>query len=334
MTTEKKTNKPVVVGIFITIGIAILVATIFTLGGQKKTFVRSFTINAIFDDVNGLLKGGNIWFSGVKIGSVKKISFYGQSQVLVTMSIEQDAQPEIRKNAKAKIGSDGLIGNKIIIIYGGDASAPQVEKGDFLAVEKALSTDDMMATLQRNNLNILQITNDFKSISSKIDSGTGLLALLVNDPLIASRLNNSINNLDATTANFKAVSTTGKNVMNDIQHFSGELNRPGNSMNDLVRDKMLYKDIQSTIAQLEHAADNANKVTDNLKTISNRLDQKDNALGVLINDKEAASSLKNTLKNLELGSHKLDQDLEALQHNFLLRGFFRKKAKAEQKLEE
>jgi phospholipid/cholesterol/gamma-HCH transport system substrate-binding protein len=37
--------------------------------------------------------------------------------------------------------------------------------------------------------------------------------------------------------------------------------------------------------------------------------------------------LKTTLDNLQSASKKLDEDLEALQHNFLFRGFFRKKAK-------
>ncbi|MBC7720409.1 MAG: MCE family protein, partial [Pedobacter sp.] len=123
-----KNNRPVIVGIFVLLGLAILVITIFTLGGQKKTFVKSFTINAVFNDVAGLLKGSNIWFSGVKIGTVKKISFYGSSQVLVSMSIEQEAESHIHKDAMAKIGSDGLIGNKIVVIYGGDSTKPQVEK--------------------------------------------------------------------------------------------------------------------------------------------------------------------------------------------------------------
>ena len=124
-----KNNRPAIVGIFILIGLAILVVTIFTLGGQKKTFVKSFTIHAVFNDVGGLLKGGNVWFSGVKIGTVKKISFHGSAQVEVTMSIEDEAQPHIYKDAMAKIGSDGLIGNKIVVIYGGDSTLPHVVTG-------------------------------------------------------------------------------------------------------------------------------------------------------------------------------------------------------------
>ena len=84
--TDKK--KGIVVGIFIFLGIAIFVLGVFTLGGQKKTFVKSFEINVVFDDIQGLKTGNNVWFSGVKIGTIKKIQFYGTSQVQVVLSID------------------------------------------------------------------------------------------------------------------------------------------------------------------------------------------------------------------------------------------------------
>ncbi|CAN5442514.1 MlaD family protein [soil metagenome] len=323
-----KNNRPVIVGIFVFLALVILVVTIFTLGGQKKTFVKSFTINAVFNDVSGLLKGGNIWFSGVKVGTVKKISFYGNSQVLVTMSIEQDAQSQIHKDAKAKIGSDGLIGSKIIIIYDGSAAAPNVVKDDYLLVEKALSTDDMLATLQANNKNLLEITNDFKSISKKIDSGKGTLGTLLNDPAMANKLRTTVDNLQSTVANFKTASVSSKNVLYNLQDFSGKLITPGNSIHDLVNDTVAYSNIKGTLLQLENAANAVSQFTANLQKVSNRLNEKDNAVGVLLNDSAAAASLKTTLKNLESGSKKLDEDLEALQHNFLLKGYFKKKEKA------
>ncbi|MEP6846088.1 MAG: MlaD family protein [Panacibacter sp.] len=323
-----KNNRPAIVGIFIILALVILVVTVFTLGGQKKTFVKSFTINAVFDDVGGLLKGGNIWFSGVKVGTVKKISFYGNSKVLVTMSIEQEAQPQIHKDAKAKIGSDGLIGSKIIIIYGGNVTTPHVDKDDYLTVEKALSTDDMLATLQANNKNLLEITNDFKSISKKIDSGKGTLGILLNDAGMANKLKATVDNLQSTVANFKTASLSSKMVLGNLEDFSGKLNTPGNSMHDLVNDTVAYGNIKETLLQLQNASNAVSQFTANLATVSNRLNEKNNAVGVLLNDSAAAVSLKTTLQNLESGSQKLNDDLEALQHNFLLKGFFRKKEKA------
>ena len=317
------------VGIFVVLGILILVVTIFTLGGEKETFVKLTPVTAVFDDVGGLQVGGNIRFSGVKVGTVKRMSFYGHSQVLVTMNIEQAIQSFIHKDAFVKIGSDGLIGNKIIIIFGGTATSPQVEKDDRLRTENALTTDDILATLQENNKNLLVITKDFRNITQKINTGKGIIATLLNDPTIAQKVNVSVNDLQQTLANLKTVSESSKSVLSDLQVFSEKLNKKGNSIHDLASDTVVYRSIKATLAQLNNTSNSLTKFTANLKTTSDKLNQKDNAVGVLLNDTETATSLKTTLKNLESGSKKLDEDLEALQHNFLLRGFFKKKAKTE-----
>ena len=331
---KMKTNRPVVVGIFVVLGIAILVATIFTLGEEKKTFVKTFTVNAVFSDVSGLLPGANVLFSGVKVGTIKKISFYGDSQVLVTMNIEGAVESHIHKDAKAKIGSDGLIGNKLVVIYGGTRTMPQVEKNDFLKVENGLSTDDMMATLQANNKNLLDITNTFKSITRKIDSGNGPLATILNDPNMSRKLTSSVDNLQTTLANFNTVSVSSKEALANISEFSGKLNRRGNSINDLVADTAMYRNIRGTINELRNASNSIEQFSSSLKRVGNRINQKNSPLGVMLNDSSSASSLKATLKNLELGSKKLDEDLEALQHNFLLRGFFKKRDKEKEKATE
>src|SRR5437762_13593127 len=114
-----QSKRTVIVGIFIFLGVVILLAGVIVLGGQRKTFQKTITLNAVFNDVSGLQKGNNIWFSGVKIGTVKKLKIVSHSRVEVEMRLEQQSENFIYKDAKAKIGSDGLIGNRVIIIYGG-----------------------------------------------------------------------------------------------------------------------------------------------------------------------------------------------------------------------
>src|SRR3990170_4416542 len=165
---QANNKKAITVGIFIFLGLLILVAGVLTLGGQKNSFQKKITVRAIFDDVGGLQTGNNVWFSGVKIGTVKKMTFHGGSQVEVIMSIEEKNQQYIRKNAKAKISSEGFIGNKLVVIYGGTMQSPSVEDNDALGVEKAASTDEMMATLQENNKNLLDITTSFKTVAKRL----------------------------------------------------------------------------------------------------------------------------------------------------------------------
>ncbi len=163
MKAAHNNKRAVTVGIFIFLGIAIFVIAVLTLGGQQKTFSKALTVKAVFDDVQGLQKGNNIWFSGVKIGTIKKISFHGNSQVEVELNIQESSKDYIRKDAMAKISSDGFIGSKLVVLYGGTDKAQPVENGDVLRAEKIATTDEMFSTLQGNNRNLLDITNDFKS---------------------------------------------------------------------------------------------------------------------------------------------------------------------------
>ena len=106
-------RRAIIVGIFIFLGLAIFIVAVLTLGSQHKTFEKAISIKAIFDNVNGLQKGNNIWYSGVKVGTIKRVALAANSLVEVTMNIEKSSSKFIHKNATAKISSDGLIGNRI-----------------------------------------------------------------------------------------------------------------------------------------------------------------------------------------------------------------------------
>lgn len=322
----KQTNnkRAVTVGIFVFLGLAILVAGILTLGGQKNTFEKKITVSAIFDDVGGLQQGNNVWFSGVKIGTVKKMTFHGGSQVEVLMSIEKKAQQYIRKDAKARISSEGFIGNKLVVIYGGTMQAPMIAESDVLGVEKALSTDEIMATLQENNRNLLGITSDFKVISKRLSDGEGTIGKLLKDDAL-------MNNLQATAVDLKRASDHTERLTASISDYASKLQRKGTLTNDLITDTVIFNRLRSTVAQLQQVSQTANDITNNVKEVTNQLSSGNSPAGVLLNDTQAAADLKATLSNLNAGTEKLDENMEALQHNFLLRGFFKKKAKAEAK---
>ena len=322
----KQTNnkRAVIVGIFIFLGLAILVAGVLTLGGQKNTFQKKITVRAVFDDVGGLQTGNNVWFSGVKIGTIKKMTFRGTSQVEVIMNIDQKDQQYIRKDAKAKISSEGFIGNKLVIIYGGTMGAQQIEEDDVLGVEKGLSTDEMLATLQQNNKNLLDITTNFKLISKRLTEGEGSVGKLLTDETL-------VNNLETTVAGLKQASVNAQKLTASISDYASKLQSKGSLTNDLVTDTVIFSRIKTAVAQLQQTTKTATEVANNFKEVSNKVNSSNSPVGVLLNDPQAAADLKTTLANLNAGTQKLDENMEALQHNFLLRGFFKKKAKADAK---
>ena len=313
-----KNTRAIVIGIFVFIAVAIFVVCVLTLGGQKKSFVKAITVNALFDDVNGLQKGNNVWFSGVKIGTVKTIDFTGDAHVKVVMNVEEQVTKFIRKDAMAKISTDGLIGNKIIVIYGGTAGQAQVATGDVLKVEKALSTEEMINTLQSNNKNLLAITADVKTITAGLASGQGTLGRLLTDQSL-------LNSMQSAVATLNRASVNAEKLSAGLSSYASRLQTKGTLINDLVTDTTVFTSVRTTLSQLQVVADAATAVVKDLKHTSENLNDSNNTVGVLLRDTQSADNIKATLRNLQSGTKKLDENMEALQHNFLFRGFFKKK---------
>lgn len=326
-------NKQAVkVGAFIFIGLLIFIVGILTIGSMRKTFVKKIDAKAIFTNVDGLQKGNNVWFSGVKVGTVKSINFLPNSQVQVIFSIEEKSQQFIRQDAKVKISSDGLIGNKIIEVAGGTSSAPMVSNGFMFEIYKVDSQQDMIKTLQENNKNILAITTDLKDVIRSISEGEGSVGKLLKDEQLYQ-------NLTATMNGLQAASRQAQTITNSLDKFTSKLNRPGYLANDLVTDTTIvtnmvktFAELQRTSVKLKETSTNANlMVIDLKKAVNNLLDDRESTAGVLLHDKTTANNFKSMVDNLESSSEKLDENMKALQSNILFRRYFKKKAKAEEK---
>jgi phospholipid/cholesterol/gamma-HCH transport system substrate-binding protein len=318
---QAENRKAIIVGIFLALGLIVFIMGVLTLGSAQKTFSKSIHISAVFDDVAGLKKGNNVWFSGVKVGTISDVRFTGPAQVDVKMSVDETSQQYIHRNAGVRISSDGLIGNKIIVIDGGSPQAPIVQDGDVLQTEKIASTDDMLKTLQLNNQNLLSITKDFKELSHRILQGKGTVGALLADSTMGLQLRSTMKNLQATTQ-------TAARMAVELDHFSKKINTKGGLADNLLTDTATFNKIRASVAQLQKTVSSASALTENLNTASKKLTTTDNAIGVLLNDPKGAAQVQTTLNNLQQSSVKLNDDLEAAQHNFLLKGFFKKKAKA------
>jgi len=319
MDIEKNKNSAIV-GVFIVIGIIIFIGGLLIVGGKSSLFYKTIVISADFKNVNGLLKGNNVWFSGVKVGTVKSVNFKPDGLVSVEMVIEEKSVPYIHKDAKAKVSTDGLVGNKIVVLEGGSADKPAITSGDVLAISKPLDTEEMMTTLQENNKNLVDITNSFKVITKKMADGQGTIGkLLTNDDLLKE--------LESTVAILKQASQNTTNLTGNLSDFSEGLNKKGTLANNLVTDTTVFNTLRTTVKQVQKLSANANVITENLKTASNSLNSSNSAANVLLNDAPTAQSLKTLIGNLETSSVKLNETMDALQHSFLLRGYFRKKNK-------
>lgn len=318
MNQEKRT---VIVGVFILIGLAILIAAVVFLGGKEKVFDKSIIVSVDFENVQGLSKGNNVWFSGVKIGTVRSVNFAEGNIVRVELKIDEKIKNHIKKDSRASIGADGFIGDKIVFLSAGTSSSLPIENGDILLAEQGSGLDQLMATLQKNNVNLLSITDNFKKISDKIVAGEGSIGKLVSD-------NSTYEDIQTVMANLKSTTAKADEVSKKLNNFVDQINKEGGFAYNLANDTTIFANLKSSSESIEQLSKEAAEVIDDLKqaskTLNSGLTDSSSPAGVLLNDKEAAKNISEILNNLESGSKKLDENLEALRHNFLFRRYFRK----------
>ncbi len=310
---EKSTSQKINLGIFVILGSLLFITTIYFIGNKKDMFNQTIQISAIFKNVNGLQTGNNVRFSGINIGTVKKIVILNDSLIRVDMALENKVISHIKKDALASIGSDGLVGNMIINIIPGKKSIEVVSAGDIILSENKTTTDEILKTINSTSFNAKVITDNLVKITNQISSKEGTIGMLINDTVMSGDLKKTIYNLKITTK-------TTSESMATLNNIIVGLNQKNNVIGTL-KDTMVGRKIKVIIANLEKSSEQINK------TITNMKDGK-GALNYLSNDPKLVKQIDSTMSNINQASSRLNENLEALKHNFLFRGYFRKQEKA------
>jgi phospholipid/cholesterol/gamma-HCH transport system substrate-binding protein len=182
-------------GLFIAAGIGLFVLAVFLIGRQKNLFDPVLRLSTSFYNVSGLQVGNNVRFSGINVGTVEKISLINDSTVQVDMIVKKSAQPFIKNDGQAAIGSEGIIGDRILIITQGSSEAGSVEDNDFILSVEPVETDAIMTSMAVTAVNFEMISGQLAEIMININQGNGTLGRLIQDSTIAENINKTIINL-------------------------------------------------------------------------------------------------------------------------------------------
>ncbi len=183
-------------GIFIVAGLVLLVLGLFFIGKQKNLFVSVFQLKAVFTNVSGLKVGNNVRFGGIAIGTVEGIQLVTDTSVLVNMSIKSETRRFIKQDAFAGIGSEGLVGDRVVLISPGTANREPVRDNEVLASRAPVETDQILAGLKTSADNAAIITQQLAEVAYKVNHGRGIISRLLGDTSMG-------NNLHATMVNLK-----------------------------------------------------------------------------------------------------------------------------------
>jgi len=315
-------------GVFVLAGLFLLIFSFYLIGKNQNLFGSDFRIAARFSNLNGLSEGNNVLFSGIQAGTVKDIQMINDTTIEVTLLINSKIRPFIRRNAIASIGTEGLMGNKIVNISPSRLPAPLIIEGELLAVQKYISTDELLQTLSKTNNNVALISEELKKTVLKINSST--LLELLNDKEAGRNIRLSLLRINRASANAASLTRGLDDLVTGIKEGKGTAGL-------LLTDTAAAGNIRVAMSKIREASTNADHLTLQLEKLVNSLDQRlksdKGSLQVLLSDTAFARNLSTTMDNLQKGTDGFNQNMEALKHNFLFRGYFKSLEKKKKKEE-
>lgn len=325
----KRVINSVKLGTFVLGGLLFLVLLLYMIGKNRNLFGATYVLKARFENVQGLVPGNNVRFSGIQAGTVKKIKILNDTVIEVTMIIEKKMLTIIRKNVIVSIGTDGLVGNKVVNIVPSRQPGPLAKEGDILASKKALNTDEMLQTLYKTNNDVAVIAADLKITVQRINNSSALWDLL-NDKSIPQDLRISVANIRLATGKAGNMADNLNAIVMDVKNGKG-------SVGALLTDTSFAKNLNEAVLKIKSVGDEADSLAGEINKVVAGIRQDVNngkgAINALLKDSMIVIKLNASLDNIQKGTDGFNQNMEALKHNFIFRGYFRKqeKAKAERR---
>lgn len=313
-----ETKKQIRLGLFLIAGLIFLVVGLYMIGKNRNLFGRTFTLAARFENIGGLQRGNNVRFSGIDVGTVDKIVILNDSTIEVLMTIEVKMMDIIRTNSVATIGTDGLMGNKLINIQPGTSDAAFVEEGSLIPSRKDVDTEEMLRTLESTNLNIELITENLLEITKNINSSRGTLYTLLLDTGLSSSLRATIENVNHVSENLNSFSYELNSITANARKGKGTL---GALLSDSSK---ISNDLDMTMSHLHQSSERIEEAAKQLNEILEKIKSGDGSASVIINDTVMAKHLKRSIEYIDSSAVNFNQNMEALKRSFLTRGYFKR----------
>ncbi|GAA4385817.1 MlaD family protein [Hymenobacter koreensis] len=313
---ERTASNHIRLGLFVLAGLGCLVATLLLLARKQSLFSSSLPVQADFRNVAGLVTGNNVRLAGIDVGTVRRINILNDSTVRVELSLNRDVQPFVKKNAVASIGTDGLVGNTIVNLTAVAAPARPVEPGDVLRTTAPLAIDEMLSTLNVSNKNLIGITQDLRQITSKLNGSDALWQLLGDEQLVA-HARQSLQHAAAAAGQLQQSAQ-------DVRQLTSGLREGRGPMGYLLTDTAFAGQLRHATRQLAGTSDTLART---LATLQRQVQTGAGPLNTLLTDTALSRQLRQSMLHVEQGTAGFNQSMEALQHNFLLRGYLRRQQK-------
>ena len=316
----KKIANNVRLGLFVLSGLFILILLLYMIGKSQNMFGAKYTLKARFENVQGLVPGNNVRYGGIVAGTVKDVHIINDTTIEVVMLIKLAMKDFIRQDAVASIGTDGLMGNKLVNITPSGKPAPLAPNGGLISSKKPVDTDEMLRLLNSTNRDIAIIADNLKQTIERVNNSTSLWSVL-DEPAISD-------NLKASLLNARRSTEQVSNTAADLQLLVRGVKEGRGSLGAILTDTTLSRNLNEAILKIESVGVHADSLSEQIGVLVTGIHQDVNqGKGVahaVLKDSTMVHKLNNSLRNIEQGTAAFNENMEALKSNFLFRGYFRK----------
>ena len=321
---KTKTFNNIKLGAFVLAGLIFLLLILYMIGKNRTMFGGNYKLRARFENVQGLKSGNNVRYAGIDVGTVEKVSIINDTIMEVKMIIDNKAKFILRKNAIVSIGTDGLVGNKVVNIAASKSDSPLAEENDILPTKKPIDTDEMLRTLNKTNNDIAVIARNLKLTSDKLNNSEALWDLL-NDKSLPDNLKKSATNIRLVTNNLY-------NMSKDVNSMVSKIKKGEGSIGKIINDSSFAKSLEDAVINIKDAGNEVSTLSKDInkavKDIENNINDGNGTVHALLKDTGLVIKINHSLDNIEDGTKGFNQNMDALKHSFLFRGYFRKLEKA------
>jgi phospholipid/cholesterol/gamma-HCH transport system substrate-binding protein len=319
---QKKTNL-VKLGIFILSGLLFLVVSLYLIGRNQQLFRASILVKTHFRHAGGVVPGNNVRYAGIQAGTVKSVTLINDTTIEFKLLIDKEASKHILKNSLASIGTEGLIGNKVVNLIPGEGAAEPIQEGDEIATKKTIDTDVMLETLAVTNRNAALLSAGLVETISRFNNSTAVWKLL-EDSSLAISIKTSLANIEQSSVSTRQLTSELNQVIHDLKQQEGLVHQ-------LIYDTTMSGQLERTLAQLELTSQQTvrmtQKVNELISGVQQEIKEGKGPANAILSDTSMTGSLHRSLTNIEKSTAAFNENMTALQHNFLFRGYFRKKEK-------
>jgi phospholipid/cholesterol/gamma-HCH transport system substrate-binding protein len=297
------------VGVFVLGGLLLFAVGLFMIGDRQMAFAKKFTVHTEFRKITGLQPGAIVRVSGAKAGSITEILPPNRpsEKFRVKLEITEQLHQLVRTDSVATIETEGLVGGTYLGIGTGTDAAPPVGPDATIAGREPFDIADLM---QQMGTTIKKVNDAFDDMKAEVQ-GTVVT------------IGDTVDNLNAlivdVSDDLKHMTASGARIASDAARIAEGVRSGRGTIGKLVNDDELYTRATAIAKQAEDIATNARQVVEKANKTLEGLQSKDGPVHGM------TASVKQTMDDARAAMEGLSENMDALRHSFLLRGFFKRR---------